>query len=112
MKSLTVVLDAILQYYYSNPEKDKSDDDNVGVGKTFYDTYSNNMKIICDNVVIGNETLFSIVEPANFFYKAKKIIRVVRGKYKNGVWETGENYDSEKLYVNFKNICHDTLNII
>jgi len=76
MKSLTVVLDAILQYYFI-PQKDECDDDNLKGGKKFYDTYSANMKVICDNVSIGSETLLNVVEPTNFFYKPSKVIRVI-----------------------------------
>jgi len=39
----------------------------------------------------------------SFINQVKSSGLLARG---NGVWETGENYDSKKLYVGFKDKCH------
>jgi hypothetical protein len=71
------------------------------------------MKVICENVVSGTDTvLYKAVAPTNYSFDPQRFVSVTRGKFKNGVWESGDDNNSEKLYIKFKDICHNDLNII
>lgn len=79
-------------------------------GESTYDNYVSNLKTICENVEYGKKSLFESLR-FNLSYNPQKFISVVRGKNKEGVWKSGEEYDSSKLYFEFRNICEKELNI-
>jgi len=80
-------------------------------GKSIYDEYLSNLKQICENVEYRKDSLFESLR-YNLSYNPQKFITAVRGKYKEGVWTSGEDYNYNKLYIGFKEICEKELNIL
>jgi len=107
--TLTVVLKKIALYHKSHM-LDKGE--SMQVGQHEYDNYVANLEVICQNVDVGDDALLDVVGITNFSYRPKQFIVSTRNKYKCGVWETGEDYDSNKLYAGFRDICATHLNII
>jgi hypothetical protein len=67
-------------------------------GKSIYEEYLSNLKLICENVEFGKDSLFESLR-YNLSYNLKRFIMAVRGKYKEGVWTSGEDYNYNKLYI-------------
>jgi hypothetical protein len=80
--------------------------------KVLYDLYISNLDTICRGIKFGAKPLIQSVVPHDFSYDPKKFINVVRTKFKNGVWESGDEYNSNMLYKGFNNICDEKLNIL
>ncbi len=114
LTTLTVVLEKIDIYHKDviMGGKDFDCGDNPCVGQHEYENYVASLKVICENVQVGDDALLSVVGSCNFSYKPKQFIVSTRNKYKCGVWVSGDDYDSNKLYCGFKDICQHVLNII
>jgi hypothetical protein len=88
VKGLSNILEEILNYSTA----EASEVDEVQRGKLYHDTYNSSMKVICDNVLSGNDTLlYKAVAPTNYSYDPQRFVGVTRGKYKNGIWESGDD---------------------
>lgn len=112
LRTLEVLFEKINMYYKRSIIGSEADNNGSSTGKELYDTYIANLRVICANVKVDNEELWAVICGTSFSYKPKQFIQATRNKYKCGVWETGDDYDSNKLYVVFKDICVSHLNII
>lgn len=113
LKVLGVTFEKI-NHYYRAVMLDSSDSvDDSDVGKVKYENYIANLKVICSNVESDSEELLTVIGITNFSYKnPRQFITATRNKFKCGVWECSDDYDSNKLYTEFRDICMSELNII
>jgi len=92
-------------------QEDHATRNDINDSEGVYNQYLLNLKRICEDVDYGKVSLFETLR-FNLSYNPQKFITVVRGKNKEGVWKSGEEYDSKKLYFEFRTICQDELNIL